>query len=286
MATKTTTNTQKKRGRPPKTDIKPKPIILQQNKETEELVLYLPITDKQNDFTTNGLDTEISHDVITTQKESFDDISDDIDEIENSTNVNNTNNTNNDNINKLIDEIKKRDIIIKNLKDNLKNFKVNQQDNILSVNKNIKKTLINLGLITLNDNKLITATTSKLACWWCCYNFDSYPVFLPEKYVNNKYHVFGNFCSFSCVLAYNNNLNDYRKNIREGLIRKIYKDIFNTECEIKPSASREVLEKFGGPISIDNYRDPKSICTKNYSINIPPQIPLLSYFEEINIGKT
>jgi hypothetical protein len=275
MSNKNTAPVHKKRGRPPKTEIKSKPIILEQPKETEELVLYLPLTDKQNDFTIN--DTEYSQSRITTNKESSDELSEDIQDSVEVT-------ANNDDINKLINEIKKRDIIIKNLKDNLKNFKSCQQDNILNINKNTKKTLINLGLITLNDNKLVVAETSKYACWWCCHNFDTYPIFLPEKYVNNKYHVFGNFCSFSCVLAYNETLNDYRKHIREGLIRKLYKDIFNIECEIKPAGPKEILEKFGGPISIDNYRDPKTITTKNFNITIPPQIPLLSYFEELNIS--
>ena len=261
----------KKRGRPPKTELKPKTVIFEQQKETEELVLYLPLTDKQNDFTIN--DTEYS------VKQSSEKLSED-----NVDDVTQKLSTADDVTSKLINEIKKRDIIIKNLKENLKNFKNTQQDNILNFNKDTKKTLVNLGLITLNDNKLIIADKSKFACWWCCYNFDTYPVFIPEKYVNGKYHVFGNFCSFSCVLAYNDTLNDYRKNIREGLIKKLYKDIFNTDCQIKAAGSREILEKFGGPVTIETYRDPKSVCSIDYKLTIPPQIPLLSYFEETNIS--
>jgi len=266
---------QKRRGRPPKTEVKPKQVIFEQPKETEELVLYLPITDKQNDFTFN--ETETSAKLVTTQNE--DDIIDA--EIEDEI-VSTTDNDIND-INKLVNEIKKRDIIIKNLKDNLKNFKNYQQDNFISVNKDVKKKLINLGLITFNDNKLHITETTNIACWWCCYNFSTYPIFLPEKYQDGKYHVFGNFCSFSCALAYNDNLNDYRKGIREGLVKKMYKDIFNIDCQIKSAPAREVLEKFGGPLSIDNFRDPKFVCSKNLKITIPPQIPLLSYYEEINI---
>jgi len=282
MSTKNTAPIHKKRGRPPKSEIKTKSIIFEQPKETEELVLYLPLTDKQESKlkseTYEGLtinDTEYSQTKYTTNYDS----SESSENIEEPAKINN-----NEDINKLINEIKKRDMLIKNLKDNLKNFKSSQQDNILNINTNVKKTLLNLGLITLNDNKLVVAETSNYACWWCCYNFDSYPVFLPEKYLNNKYHVFGNFCSFSCVLAYNEHLNDYRKHIREGLIRKMYKDIFTIDCDIKPSGPKEVLEKFGGPLSIDNYRDPKTITTKTYNITIPPQIPLLSYFEETNIN--
>ena len=52
--------------------------------------------------------------------------------------------------------------------------------------------------------------------------------FIPEKYINGKYHVFGNFCSFGCAFAYNDNsINDYRRQIRDSLLKKLYKDIFN-----------------------------------------------------------
>jgi len=306
MSTKsmvTTNTTHKKRGRPPKTDLKPKTIIFEQPKETEELVLYLPLTDKQDSNAYSINDSQINDSQINDSQindSQFNDSQDNtnlitaipsnehsylVTNIDTELNIVNSSDNSSD-INKLINEIKKRDIIIKNLKDNLKNFKTYHQDNILNVHKDIKKTLINLGLISINDNKLIVANTSKYACWWCCYNFDTYPIFLPDKYVNKKYYVFGNFCSFGCVLAYNDNLNDYRKNIREGLIKKMYKDIFNIDCEIKSAGPKELLEKFGGPINIDNYRDSKTVCSKNLNINIPPQIPLLSYFEEVNINKS
>jgi hypothetical protein len=151
---------------------------------------------------------------------------------------------------------------------------------MLTVTKENKKHLLNLGLISYNGNKLSVAECSKYACWWCTYNFDTYPLFLPEKFQNNKYYVFGNFCSFACIFAYNDNLDDYRRNIRNALIKKLYTDIFHTDCNIKPAGPREVLEKFGGPLTIDKYRDSKILCTKTIKINIPPMIPLLSYYEE------
>lgn len=294
MSVKTTVinTTHKKRGRPPKSDFKPKTIIFEQPKETEELVLYLPLSDNHESNICGNNDSQFQStinntNVTDTHDEQLSCIATDIDTDLNKTNKDSTDiiDDNSGDINKLINEIKKRDIIIKNLKDNLKNFKTYHQDNILNINKDIKKTLINLGLISINDNKLIVANTSKYACWWCCHNFDTYPIFLPEKYVNKKYYVFGNFCSFGCVLAYNDNLNDYRKSIREGLIKKMYKDIFSIECEIKSAGPKELLEKFGGPVNIDNYRDSKSVCSKNLNITIPPQIPLLSYFEEVNLNK-
>jgi hypothetical protein len=253
-----------KRGRPPiqkPPSIKPKKII--STNQEEELVLHLPVfddepTDTKNIFTMR--DTESSNDT-------FDETT--ITEIEKKTDVNH-----------LIEEINKRDAIIKSLKDNIKNFKNISQENILTITKETKKTLVNIGLINLETNKLIYAEKTTIACWHCSYTFDSVPLFLPEKFHNGKFYVFGNFCTWSCMLAYNNQIDEYRKQIRNSLIKKLYKDIYGIECLIKPAGQRECLEKFGGPIKIDKFRDPKLNQTITSKLNIPPQIPLLSYYEE------
>jgi hypothetical protein len=268
----------KKRGRPPisKDTPKHKPFIEEDkaDKEDEELVLHLPsfddeVTEKKNVFTMIESESENNN---MTKKIEIKSLSEDENSSEYGTDVS-----------KLIGEINKREVIIKALKENLKNYKNLNQDNLLTVTKENKKQLINLGLISLNGNKLSIAEKSKYACWWCTYNFDTFPIFLPEKYQNNNYYVFGNFCSFSCAFAYNDDLDDYRRNIRNALIKKLYTDIFHMDCNIKPAGPREVLERFGGPMSIDKYRDTKQICTKNVKINIPPMIPLLSYYEEATL---
>jgi hypothetical protein len=265
----------KKRGRPPKAKTVGKHKIQEykNEKEDEELVLHLPNfeeeTCKKNHFTMT--DTDISDKKNNSQKEISSDEDRSIDY--------------GNNVQKLIEEINKREIIIKNLKENIKNYKGINQDNCLTITKENKKLLLNLCLINLNNNKLCVVEKSPYACWWCSYNFDSLPLFLPEKFHNNKYYVFGNFCSFGCMFAYNNSIDDYRRVIRTSLIKKMYTDIFNIECNIKPAGPREVLEKFGGPVPIDKYRDAKLICTKTTKINIPPMIPLLSYYEETILDK-
>jgi hypothetical protein len=254
-----------KRGRPPiqKTPhVKSKKVVPVNNEE--ELVLHLPLfddepTDTKNIFTMR--DSESSNDT-------FDDTT--MTDIEKKTDINH-----------LIDEINKRDAIIKSLKDNIKNFKNISQENILTITKETKKTLVNIGLINLNTNKQLQCVEKTIiACWHCCYNFDTAPLFLPEKYHNNNFYVFGNFCTWSCMLAYNNQIDEYRKQIRNSLIKKLYKDIYGVECLIKPAGQRECLERYGGPVKIEKFRDPKLNQTMTSKINIPPQIPLLSYYEE------
>jgi hypothetical protein len=253
-----------KRGRPPIQKIqtvKSKKPITENNEE--ELVLHLPVfdddtTDVKNIFTMRDSDSS---------NDTFDDST--ITEIEKKTDVNH-----------LIEEINKRDAIIRALKDKFVTFKNISQENILTITKETKKTLVNLGLINLESNKLHYVEKTTIACWHCCYTFDTMPLFLPEKYHNGKYYVFGNFCTWSCMLAYNNQIDEYRKQIRNSLIKKLYKDIYGIECMIKPAAQRETLEKFGGPTKIDKFRDSKLNQTITSKINIPPQIPLLSYYEE------
>ena len=275
----------KKRGRPPKTKSSTKHNKIKEDndesnddKKEEELILYLPIFDnkliekKNNLFTMNDTDSDdkkpsknIIRKVSSSEDESDNDFGNDV--------------------SKLIEEINKRDNIIKTLRENLQNYKNISQDNSLTITKENKKQLLNLGLISLNNNKLHVAEKSPYACWWCTYNFDTYPLFLPEKFQNDKYYVFGNFCSFSCMFSYNDSIDDYRRTTRNSLIKKMYYDIFHSECNIKPAGPREILEKFGGPTPIDKYRDAKLICTKTTKINIPPMIPLLSYYEETTLDK-
>ncbi len=76
--------------------------------------------------------------------------------------------------------------IDENKDENIKNYKNISQDNTLTITKENKKQLLNLGLISVNGNKLHVAEKSPYACWHCTYNFDTYPLFLPEKFQNNK----------------------------------------------------------------------------------------------------
>jgi hypothetical protein len=45
-----------------------------------------------------------------------------------------------------------------------------------------------------------------VCCWWCCHDFNTVPLGLPLEYKKkiNKFLVKGVFCSFACMLSYNN----------------------------------------------------------------------------------
>jgi hypothetical protein len=282
---------EKRRGRPPKNLVAPKPVKEQKSKNPieEQLVLFLPNFDDNTQTQTNNFDSTDSEDScvfnsdvdshtelktkqeakkdITTQSStkivkktgirdklqyltdknnSDDETNDDVDIVSQSKNNNHTH----INVEKLIDELNRREAVIMNLKSKLKDKSL-YNENTIALTKENKKKLINLGLISINKNKLQIAEKTNIACWWCTYNFDTCPCFLPDHYKNNRYYVFGNFCGFSCMLAYNENLDDYRKSIRTVLIKQMYREIFkNDNLIIKVAGPRELLTKFGGPLDI------------------------------------
>lgn len=292
---KSENKSERKRGRPPKHTIISKPVkqIIEKKDTEEQLVLYLPNFDEdktENDFLSVSESEKKNKFKHLTENKSENNDSDntehDIDtdtDIIDSDKIIKKDKKKNVNIEKLIEELHKKDAIIMTLKSKLKDKSL-YNENYISISKDNKKKLINLGLISVNDNKLQIAEKTDIACWWCTYNFDTYPIFMPEHFKNEKYFVFGNFCSFSCMLAYNDNLDDYRKSVRSSLIKQMYREIFDdTDMNIKPAGPRELLKKFGGVIDINTYRDPNNVCKKNYKMSIPPMIPLLSEYDEIII---
>lgn len=280
---------EKRRGRPPKHLVISTPTknkIKSSKLQEEQLVLYLPTFDN---------DTSISEkkNYLKKNKENTDNIFTSTDYNSDSDNkssnklkyLTDRSESNEYNVDTLLDEIQKRDSIINTLKMRLKEKTV-FNDNTLSITKENKKQLINLGLININKNKLNICQKTDIACWWCTYQFDTQPLFMPDYYKNKIYYVFGNFCSFGCMLAYNEDMDDYKKNVRSSLIKQMYREIFSCDdMIIKPSGPREILEKFGGPINILKYRNSNLILNKTIKISIPPQIPLISDYEEIIIEK-
>ena len=91
-----------------------------------------------------------------------------------------------------------------------------------SIKTDVKNTM-NEFLIANKTSEWINSTN--IRCWWCCYEFDNKPVGIPILYKENKFHVYGCFCSFNCCLSYNFNTDDNKKWERIGLIHLLYKKI-------------------------------------------------------------
>ena len=148
-----------------------------------------------------------------------------------------------------------------------------------------------LNLFDLKDKILIPKKTN-ICCWWCTYNFDCLPTYLSEKYADNKFYVSGCFCSFNCAGAYNLHLNDNKIWERYSLLKQMYyiinkeKILSINDIEINISGPRELLDKFGGPMKIEEYRKNSKILGREYHKLIPPFLPISVGFEEITNSKT
>ncbi|AAR26889.1 FirrV-1-B14 [Feldmannia irregularis virus a] len=120
-------------------------------------------------------------------------------------------------------------------------------------------------------------TSANVCCHNCCHPFDGVPVPLPYSYDERRrvYLCKGNFCSWQCVKAYNiqdtlvTGKGDRNMYIALLAYKTWYKLTAHTRLatndgyqalkgyaytSIQPAQSRENLQMFGGPLSIQEYR--------------------------------
>jgi len=97
----------------------------------------------------------------------------------------------------------------------------------------------------------------KSACFWCTYDFDNPPIYIPKHFIKETYHVYGCFCSPECATAYlmDENIDSSSKFERYHLINHIYSKIYDYKKNIKPAPNPYyMLEKYYGNLSIQEYR--------------------------------
>ena len=102
-----------------------------------------------------------------------------------------------------------------------------------------------------------TKQNKKSACFWCTYDFDNPPCYIP-KYENDKSIVgYGSFCTPECASAYlmNESLDDSTKFERYHLLNKVYAKIYNYSKNINPAPNPYyLLDKYYGNLTIQEYR--------------------------------
>ena len=193
--------------------------------------------------------------------------------------LNNTEDDNSIDVNELIEELKKKDRVIKQLKSELIEIK-NYIPTTCSIGKDVKIIPMSVGFIDNKTGKPLICEKTTISCWWCTYQFDTLPCFIPERYNDNKFYVFGCFCSFDCATAYNIGLNDYKVFDRNSLIKKLYNLITGKTDDIPIAPPREILNKYGGLVTIEEYRKGDRSISKEYRLLLPPMVNLISCIEE------
>ena len=119
--------------------------------------------------------------------------------------------------------------------------------------KNIWKKLASLKM-KLHKNNI---SDKRSACFWCTYEFDNPPIFIPKNIFKDAYQVYGCFCTPECGAAYlmNEKIDSSVKFERYQLMNNIYGKIYNYTKNIKPAPDPYyLLDKYYGNLSIKEYR--------------------------------
>lgn len=133
--------------------------------------------------------------------------------------------------------------------------------------------------INNNINNDVNKNTSEV-CWNCCHNFYKNIVGLPIKVCDNMFHTIGDFCSLECACRYA--LDNYENNYFEILSLINYYNIQMNNKNIIPAKSKLELIKFGGKLTIQEYR--KYFQNENIN-NIEPLVKQITFNNDYNFIK-
>ena len=130
-------------------------------------------------------------------------------------------------------------------------------------------------------NKINTwPMSTNIFCWWCCHQFNTIPVSIPLKIHNNTFEVYGCFCSYNCAMAYIFKTNSTNCWEHFSLLKLLRKKMTTQTDIIKCAPPKEILDMFGGTISIEKYRDSFYMNNISYRYIIPPMISIISQIIE------
>lgn len=178
----------------------------------------------------------------------------------------------------------KNEKTITTLRNRLCRYEKKNQDD-----KNGKVYVNKLNLICHQNKKKIKIRKTNIRCWWDGHTFNNYPCFLPELFYNDTYHVIGCFCSFNCALAYNlYYMKDSKTHHRKSLVYKLYREMFDLSSdeivELQEAPPKEILEEYGGTMSIETFRRNFIETSKEYLRYIPPIRPINILVEEKSVA--
>jgi hypothetical protein len=119
-------------------------------------------------------------------------------------------------------------------------------------------------------------TETDLACFWCCEIFHGRPCVIPSAIQEDVWQVYGSFCTPQCGMAYllSELLDTHTRWERIALLNRLYGA--QTNGRVYPAPSRETLQRFGGPISTDDFR---AVCEQQrvrVDISLPPMVSILA----------
>ena len=119
----------------------------------------------------------------------------------------------------------------------------------------------------------VPPNSTEVHCFWCAHIFEGTPCFLPVKEESAVYHVYGNYCTPQCALAYllYEHLDSHVRWERMALLHRMYK----CSGRLYPAPPRESLVSFGGIYTIEKFRDIIAGNKVRGDVQGPPMVSIL-----------
>lgn len=137
----------------------------------------------------------------------------------------------------------------------------------------------------IDSDKNKWPSSSQYLCWNCDSQFNTYPIGIPENIEDDIFHCYGNFCSFACAGRY---LIEYEHSIyrfeKLSLLNLMYQRTYNLDVNMSINIAhpKQVLHKYGGIMSDQQYRSSNSDKYYNIELYKLPIIPIHYYICNIN----
>jgi len=120
-----------------------------------------------------------------------------------------------------------------------------------------KDTMNKLKQLKIQLYKNALHSEKQSACFWCTYDFDNAPCYIPKYEMDGTIYGYGSFCRPECAVAHlmKETIDDSTKFDRYHLLNQIYSKVYDCKKNIKPAPDPHyLLEKFYGNLSIQEYR--------------------------------
>lgn len=159
------------------------------------------------------------------------------------------------------------------------NPNINSNDDKIEISPDKFKKIINSNKTQLEMWPELTL----VKCWHCCQQFGNMPIGIPHDYIDGIYHLYGNFCTPQCALAFlytnKEEADSANRSTKEQYLHMIwdeyYRPILNTELFRAPP--KEVLFDFGGTLSNKEYHE-ISMMKTCFLINRPNFVPITTEY--------
>tara|TARA_B110000285_G_C14900981_1_gene503242 strand:+ start:170 stop:811 length:642 start_codon:yes stop_codon:yes gene_type:complete len=118
-------------------------------------------------------------------------------------------------------------------------------------------------------------------CWNCFHNIDKDLKSIPLFYESGRFYIYGYFCRLGCCMRYlSETFTDTELWAKYELFQLYCREMYGQNINLNIPPSKYTLKKFGGNLSIEEYRNYNS---EYKEINIPIIIPIKNQYQNKNI---